>query len=356
MKRIKITKENRKEAISEATKILSEGGIVIYPTETCYGIAVDATNENAVKKLAQYKSQRGSKPFSASFTDKEMASKYVEINDMAKNLYVNYLPGPITVISKSLGKVSPGVESINGNVGVRISSHEIAMSLVKEYGKPITATSANISYQNPPYDIDVLIKNTPKKSMEMVDLILDYGILPKNIPSTVVDTTLNSLKVLRAGAISFEEDISNDHIILQKETTSPEETASLAKEIISEGKFLIAMKGELGAGKTQLAKGVGEYLGVKEIVNSPTYTIINEYPYGDKILAHMDTWRVADSVELNRSGLENHLKDGDVVLVEWADKFWEEIAKLAKEYNYKVLKVVIEYIDLEKRKVTVYEE
>ena len=76
-------------------------------------------------------------------------------------------------------------------------------------------------------------------------------------------------------------------------------------------------KGELGAGKTQFAKGIGDVLNVKDIVNSPTYTIINEYSYihngKQRVLAHMDTWRLEDD-ELEKSGLVEHIENGDIIL------------------------------------------
>src|SRR5689334_9720203 len=99
MEIIKLTEQNLEEAITKAVEVLKAGGTVIYPTETCYGIGVDATNQVAVDKVYDYKGFRGQKPFSMAVTTKEMAAKYVEINDIADNLYKNYLPGPVTVVS-----------------------------------------------------------------------------------------------------------------------------------------------------------------------------------------------------------------------------------------------------------------
>ncbi|MCK9415741.1 L-threonylcarbamoyladenylate synthase, partial [Candidatus Dojkabacteria bacterium] len=295
---------NTPDIINKAIKILNNGGTIIYPTETCYGIGVDATNTQALKKLLTYKKFRGSKPISVAMSDKQMASKYVEINEMGENIYNNYLPGPITVISISKGILPPPVVSQQGTIGVRIPDYQLLLDLIKEYGKPITATSANMSYKPAPYSIDKLIQNLPKKSLDMIDLIIDAGELPQNPPSTVLDTTLNTLSILREGKLKFEEAIIKNRKLLTKITDTPEQTTQLgyqfSKEYIDSNKpLVVALSGELGAGKTQFTKGIGRQLGVKEIVNSPTYTIINEYKYNDKTLAHMDTWRLMDD-ELER--------------------------------------------------------
>ena len=98
MKRVKLTNTNEQEVIKESIKVINEGGLVVYPTETCYGLAVDATNSRALSKLLSYKTFRGSKPISIAVSDIDMAKRYVELNEMALNIYKNYLPGPITVV------------------------------------------------------------------------------------------------------------------------------------------------------------------------------------------------------------------------------------------------------------------
>jgi len=358
MERIEID-NNQKEVIKKATEVLEQGGMIIYPTETCYGIGVDATNPKALKKLLNYKKFRGSKPISIAVSDIEMASKYVEINEMGENIYNNYLPGPITVISMSKGILQSPVVSKQGTVGVRIPDYPLMLKLVKEYGKPITATSANMSYRSAPYDIDKLLEQLPKKSLDIIDLIIDAGVLPKNPPSTVLDTTLNTLSILREGKHKFEEAIIKNRKLLTKVTNTPEETTQMGydfgeKYLDPKKPVVVALSGELGAGKTQFTKGIGKELGVKEIVNSPTYTIINEYRYDDKTLAHMDTWRLMDD-ELERSGLIEHLESKNIVVIEWADKFYQEIKSLCDNMNIGIYNIKFNYISLEKREITIYE-
>jgi L-threonylcarbamoyladenylate synthase len=356
------TKKNKDIAIKKAVKVLQNGGLIVYPTETCYGLGGDATNPEALKKLMQYKKLRGSKPISIAVANRKMAEEYVDINEMADNLYENYLPGPITVISMSKGKLVPPVVSIQNSVGVRYPDYLFTLEMLEQFGKPITATSANVSYKSPPYDIQQLIKDLPKKSSELIDLFLDAGTLPKNQPSTVLDTTLNQLSVLRQGRVEFEDALVKNKKIEEVKTKTTEETISLGEKFAKEyltgpQPVVVALSGELGAGKTQFAKGVGKALGVKEIVNSPTYTIINEYNYEDKgknrILAHMDTWKLQED-ELEHSGLTQNLEEGNIVLIEWADKFYQEISALCDNMNVPIYKVVIKYLSLEERNIEIY--
>ena len=365
MEIITLTKDNLKEIVPKCVDILGRGGSIIYPTETCYGIAVDATNQKAVDNLYKYKGFRGQKPFSMAVSDIEMAKEYVELNETALNLYKNYLPGPVTVISKSLGRVARGVESPWGTVGIRIPDNNVPIEIIKAFGKPITATSCNISYKPVVYDIQKYLKQTPKKSLEFVDLIIDAGVLPKNVPSTVLDTTLNSLEVLRAGKVEFENAIQRSKLSCEINTKSADETIEFGKKIAKEyigkhdnGPLVFALSGELGAGKTQFVKGIGEYLNVVDVVNSPTYTIINEY--NDKenhlVLVHMDTWRLEGSAEFSRSGLQEYLENSEIVAIEWADKYLKEIEDFVKGFTGKIVKVNFEYININERKITVYEE
>jgi L-threonylcarbamoyladenylate synthase len=359
MLRIDINK-NKEQSIQQAIQTLSNGGLIIYPTETCYGLGCDATNPKALEKLLQYKKFRGSKPISIAVANKTMAKQYVDINEMADNLYENYLPGPITVISLSKGTLVPPVVSMQGAVGVRYPDYPYMLEVIKEFGKPITATSANVSYKSAPYNIDQLLKDLPKKSLDLVDLILDAGHLPQNPPSTVLDTTMNELSVLRQGKVEFENALVKNKKIDEKITKTTEETIKLGKDfsdkyIQPDVPVVVALSGELGSGKTQFTKGIGQSLGVKEVVNSPTYTIFNEYIYGNnKTLAHMDTWRLENN-EFEKSGLIKYLESGNIVVIEWADKFYQEISALCDNMNIKMYKVTLKYKSLEEREVEIYE-
>ena len=142
-------KDNTKEnIIKEAIRVLESGGLIIFPTETCYGLGADATNPQAIKKLFQYKSRREGKPLSIAVSDPEMAKNYVEINELAENIYQNYLPGPITVISKSLKKTAPGVDSEYGTLGIRWPDYPLVLEIIKKF-KNLLLQAQLISRINP---------------------------------------------------------------------------------------------------------------------------------------------------------------------------------------------------------------
>lgn len=312
-------------AIKQAVDALSRGELVIYPTETCYGIAVDATNSDAVAQLLAYKGDRH-RQVSIAVSDRSMAEQYVQLNDMAKNLYEQFLPGPITVISASLHTVDPRLESATGTLGVRIPNFPFAVSLVKSFSKPITATSANTSGKKEPYSLADWQKYTTQDKQEMVSLFLDAGKLADRPTSTVVDTTLNDPQILRQGELLIP--------MLSPSFTSSsvEETLAIAKNIITKHlsltlrfPLILALQGELGVGKTQFVKGLAQLLDVDHNVSSPTYTLMKEYKYShgkyEGTLYHIDTWRLADQTELDSTlHLKALLRPGNIVAIEWAGK------------------------------------
>jgi L-threonylcarbamoyladenylate synthase len=319
--------KNDENAVELAIDALNNGGLVIYPTETLYGVGVDATNPKAVKKLSEYKDRPLGKPYSIAVADQEMAQEYVELNATAKNLYKEFLPGPLTIISKGKHKVAPGIESEEGTLGVRIPDYKLVTNIVQKLGKPVTATSANASYKKRPYKISDILENISDKQKNLIDLIIDAGELPKQEPSTVIDTTLDDLVTLRQGAIKF----SKENQILSK---SEENTQNLAKEIWQkyekhQGKraIVFALQGEMGTGKTQFTKGLARAMGIKELVTSPTFALENEYQEGREKLFHFDAWRLENSDELNALGFSDLIKNKSIISIEWAEKVADVIRK-----------------------------
>lgn len=201
MKRILVSESSQAQVISQAISALEAGGLVLFPTETTYGAGVDATNPVAVKKLLEYKSRREGKPLSIAVTDLAMAEQYVEVNAQARTLYKQFLPGPVTVISRGLEKVAPGVESEFGTLGVRIPDYPLIVEIVRAFGRPVTATSANPSDGARPYNLDKLLGTLSGRQLSLIDLIIDAGELPHNPPSTVIDTTLSAPVTMRQGEI-----------------------------------------------------------------------------------------------------------------------------------------------------------
>jgi L-threonylcarbamoyladenylate synthase len=324
-----------KKAIEEASRALSAGELVIYPTDTCYGLACDPTNPEAVAKLLEYKGKKArmGKPVSIAVSGLEMARKFVELNETALSVYKNFLPGPFTVVSKGKHKVKKGVESPLGTLGVRIPKSGFVINLVRKFGKPITATSANASKKKTPYTVGDVLETISGRQKKLLGLAVDAGRLSPNKPSTVIDTTLDDVNVLRQGdfVLGFP---------FKRRTESEEETKALAREIMQnsfgKGKCLVlALQGELGAGKTVFSKGIGEFLGIRGEIVSPTFTVSREYAFkrgGKKgVFYHIDCYRLLSGEELGKIGFSKMLKKGNVIAVEWAEKASREFKKHAKE-------------------------
>jgi L-threonylcarbamoyladenylate synthase len=327
--------KNDKNAAYVAVDVLKKGGLVIYPTETLYGIGADATSPEAIKKLTEYKNRPFGKPYSIAVADPKMAEEYADLNQTAKNLYEQFLPGPLTIISKGKHKLSPGVESEDGTVGIRIPDYKLVTEIVKKLGRPITSTSANASYKKRPYKIADILENISDKQKSLIDLIIDAGTLPTNEPSTVIDTTLDDPITLRQGEIKFTDENS----IVSK---GEESTQNLAKEIWQKYEnqknyraIVFALEGEMGVGKTQFTKGLAKAMGISELVTSPTFAIENEYlstAHGSQPtvhLYHFDAWRLENSNELTALGFDELIKNKSVVSVEWA----ERVSDIIREFD-----------------------
>jgi L-threonylcarbamoyladenylate synthase len=348
MKVIEIDRTVFFQLVQEAVKVLRGGGVVVYPTETCYGLGVDATSQEAVDKLLQYKERPEGKAISVAVVDKKMASQYVYLNEVAKNLYQHFLPGPLTVISKSRGRVAQGLEAEDKTLGVRIPDHPLALEMIRALGKPVTATSANVSSRKTPYSINDVLQNTSLQKRQLIDLILDAGDLPRNPPSTVVDTTLNELALIREGRIRLDE-VRSTCLISDSEHETRDIAAGMVSKYLDERKCLIfALQGELGTGKTQFAKGIALSLGVKENVVSPTFILVREYrvkTHPARVLYHIDTWRMKEAAELEEIGFEKMLKPGNVVVIEWLEKVRGLLEKVGRRKDVKVVWVTLESTD-----------
>ena len=199
MSTIKIDKVNFDKYIPQIAAVIKNGGLVLFPSDTVYILAVDPTNPSAVQKLLSFKNRWVGKAISIAVCDITMAKKYVKLSEDTEKLYNRLLPGPFTVVSEGLHNVAAGIEAENGTLGIRIPNSEYILKLVKYLDIPITATSANLSGRTPNYSVKSLTNSLSQKKAAMLDLIVDAGKLPKNLPSTVIDATEAELKILRRG-------------------------------------------------------------------------------------------------------------------------------------------------------------
>ncbi|MBT4917425.1 threonylcarbamoyl-AMP synthase [Candidatus Peregrinibacteria bacterium] len=192
---------NDDSVVDESVKSLLNGGLVMHPTETCYGLAVDIFNESALKKLYRVKGRDADKPVSILVDGLGMAMEYGIFSEKALELAHEYWPGPLSIVvprTKTLPDfLNPGEEFIS----IRYSSDTLCEALPAKFGSPITTTSANLAGQDPLYEADM--KRLGKEA-STIDLVIDGGILSENKPSTVVKVEGDHVDVLRHGDITFE--------------------------------------------------------------------------------------------------------------------------------------------------------
>ncbi|MCM8763455.1 MAG: L-threonylcarbamoyladenylate synthase, partial [Candidatus Omnitrophica bacterium] len=201
---IKLDPQNpEKRKILYAAQILRRGGLVIFPTETVYGIGANLLKEATIRRLYQIKQRSPDKPFSIHISRKEEAENYAsDIPAVAYRLMDKFWPGPLTLILKSN----------SGSVGLRFPDNEIAQRLIKSAEVPIVAPSANISDAPPPINFEDAIRGFKG----LVELGIDGGRTKFGRESTIVDVRLMPAKIVREGAIKREdiEDILNKKVIL----------------------------------------------------------------------------------------------------------------------------------------------
>lgn len=178
------------ETILEAVKVLNDGGVVVYPTETCYGLGVDAMKSAAVKRVFDLKRRPLDMPLSVIVDSIDMIKDYAFISRDVEKLVDEYMPGPVTFIVKNK-RFPPIICGGGETVGFRIPDHVVALELVREFGRPVTATSANVHGMPDPYEVPKL----------PVDFTINFGKLPVRLPSTVYDTIIR--RTIREGSVKL---------------------------------------------------------------------------------------------------------------------------------------------------------
>lgn len=346
--------ENPDKVIEEAVKALSNGGLIIFPTETAYGVGADATNSEAVSKMLKYKQRPAGKAISIAVDSTKMAEEYIDINPTSQKIIKNFLPGPVTVVAKSKHRTDKRLEAENGTLGIRIPNYKLVLDIIKAYGKPFTATSANLSGEKTPYSVLDITNPWTENKKELIDLIIDGGELPKNPPSTVIDTTTEDLKVYRQGRI----DPRTMELMASKVTNSAEETIQFANQFFNEHithnsqPVTILLSGELGAGKTHFTKGIAKALGIEQMIKSPTYTYVSEYKFNGSILYHFDAWRVQNKEDLDSLRFYQWFKGNNVIVVEWPSVAMALDEKFFENLKYFYVDFVI--LEGDKREVKIF--
>ena len=182
-------KENPSYALKKMIETIENGGLIIYPTDTVYGIGGDALKDKTVKEIYKIKKRKKNNPLSIIIKDIEMIKDYCKITPGEKRKLKKYLPGPYTVLVNRSKKKIP-VSNIK-RLGIRIPKYSFINRVMKKIEVPIVTTSANLSGKTAPVSLDQI----PKEILESVDLVLDGGETKLKRPSTIID--LSTGKILR---------------------------------------------------------------------------------------------------------------------------------------------------------------
>lgn len=181
--------------INKAVEVLKNGGVIIYPTDTVYGIGCDIFNKEALERIFSIKHDTNTKLFSFVCSDLKNISLYAKVSDYAYRTMKHLLPGPYTFILPAAKNVPKTLWTKRRTVGIRVPNHPIALQLVKEIGNPIISTSVTSrlgDILHDPYEIKAIFNS-------QVDLMLASGILSGQ-PSSIVDLSEEEPEVIRVGA------------------------------------------------------------------------------------------------------------------------------------------------------------
>lgn len=196
------TPEQIQHAIQQASEVLAQGGLVIFPTETVYGLAADALSEGAVRRVWEVKGRPSDKPLPVQVANVEgLRLLWREVPEDLLPLIDAFMPGALTLVYWRSALVPDIVTAGADTVGVRIPDHPVAQELLKAFQRPIVAPSANLSGDPPPSRVEQI----PPALLDAVDLVIDAGDTGGGVPSTVLDVTVRPARILRAGALAIHE-------------------------------------------------------------------------------------------------------------------------------------------------------
>ncbi len=187
--------------IAEAVRILRAGGIVAYPTETFYGLAVDSGNEAAIEKIFVAKGRDEKAPISLIIAiESQLAPLVKTIPATARRLAERFWPGGITMLFEASPTLSKRLLAGTGKIGIRLSNNVVASLLARELGSAVTATSANKSGEKE----CVTAHEVSEALGDHIDAVIDGGATPGPPGTTIVDATVDPPRVLREGTVSRE--------------------------------------------------------------------------------------------------------------------------------------------------------
>lgn len=189
--------------LDEVVDIIKRDGIIVFPTETVYGIGGNALSESVIKKIYNIKKRPQEKALNILVKNKEEIEKYAYIsNELEEKIIDSFMPGPITIIlKKKKSQISDLLTANNDTIGIRIPDNNIVKRILEECNLPLAVPSANISGKPSSIRLEEIKPDFDNK----VEAFIDGGICAEKIPSTIVKVIDGKVKILREGVISIED-------------------------------------------------------------------------------------------------------------------------------------------------------
>jgi len=188
-----------KEGIEKASLIINQGGIVVFPTDTVYGIGCDPYNKESVRKIYEIKSRDISKPLPVLVYSKEIAEQIAFFDEIAKKIAEKFWPGPLTIILKLTDENLKKSLNVSDKIAIRVPDHKCTLKLLEKCNF-LVGTSANISGHSSFTNPDECFNNIQK-----YDIFVDGGIITSLGESTIIEIENEEIKIIRKGSISHEE-------------------------------------------------------------------------------------------------------------------------------------------------------
>ena len=189
---------------SRAAKIVSEGGVIAFRTDTFYGLGADPFNATAVARIRELKGREENKPILLLLADASVADRFIADRSRAfEDVARKFWPGPLTIVGVAVANLPAEITAGTGTVGVRVPADSDVRELLRECGGALTATSANPSGSEPARSAKEVIEYFGDR----IDLVIDSGEVTATEPSTVLDVTTLPPRVVREGAIRFLQDL-----------------------------------------------------------------------------------------------------------------------------------------------------
>jgi L-threonylcarbamoyladenylate synthase len=188
--------------IARAAATLREGGVVAIPTDTLYGLAADPWNPAAVARILAIKGREEGRALPLVAANVTQVTRWIgEMDAVTSRLAERFWPGPLTLVMRAPTGLAPNVTAGGVTIGIRVPAHAVARALCAAFDRPVTATSANLSGEAAADHPDLVADRLSKG----LDVLLDAGTTQGGPPSTIVDVTHAELRLIRAGAVSWED-------------------------------------------------------------------------------------------------------------------------------------------------------